>query len=113
MRYVLLVCDDESVELSQEEVARRYAAYTACEDEMRSRGVLVGRERLRPTSASTSVRVRAGQLVIADGPFAETKEQIAGYFVVDCGDLDEAIEMAQLIPAAEHGTVEVRPVWEM
>ena len=48
-----------------------------------------------------------------DGPFAETKEQIAGYFVVDCADLDEAIEMAQLIPAAEHGTVEVRPVWQM
>jgi hypothetical protein len=113
MRYVLLVCDDESVELSQEEVARLYAEYTACEDEMRSRGVLVGRERLRPTSASTSVRVRAGQLVIADGPFAETKEQIAGYFVVDCADLDEAIEMARLIPAAEHGTIEVRPVWEM
>ena len=113
MRYVLLVCDEESVELSQEEMARRYEAYTGCEDEMRSRGVLVGRERLRPTSASTCVRVREGQLVIADGPFAETKEQIAGYFVVDCADLDEAIDMAQLIPAAEHGTVEVRPVWEM
>ena len=113
MRYVLLVCDEESVELSQDEVARRYAEYTACEDEMRSRGVLVGRERLRPTSASTLVRVREGQLVIVDGPFAETKEQIAGYFVVDCADLDEAIEMAQLIPAAEHGTVEVRPVWQM
>jgi hypothetical protein len=113
MRYVLLVCGDESEDLSQDEATRRYAAYTACEDEMRSRGVFVGRERLRPTSASTSVRVRKGQLVIADGPFAETKEQIAGYFVIDCADLDEAIEMAQLIPAAEHGTVEVRPVWQM
>ena len=113
MRYVLLVCGDESVELSQDEIARRYAAYTACEDEMRARGVFVGRERLRPTSASTSVRVREGQLVISDGPFAETKEQIAGYFVIDCADLDEAIELAQLIPAAEHGTVEVRPVWQM
>ena len=79
MRYVLLVCDDESVELSQEEVARRYAAYTACEDEMRSRGVLVGRERLRPTSASTSVRVRAGQLVIA--PLRSTEISIRRSFV--------------------------------
>jgi hypothetical protein len=113
MRYVLLVCGDESAALSQDEIARRYTAYTACEDEMRARGVLVGRERLRPTSASTSVRVREGQLVISDGPFAETKEQIAGYFVIDCADLDEAIELAQLIPAAEHGTVEVRPVWQM
>jgi hypothetical protein len=112
MRYVLLVCGEESVELSQDEIDRRYAAYTACEDEMRGRGVLVERERLRPTSASTSVRVREGQLVISDGPFAETKEQIAGYFVIDCADLDEAIELAQLIPAAEHGTVEVRPVWQ-
>ena len=113
MRYVLLVCDDESVELAPEEVSSRYAAYTACEDEMRARGVLVGRERLRPTSASTTLRVRDGQLVIADGPFAETKEQIAGYFVVDCRDIDEAIELAQLIPAARQGMVEVRPVWEM
>jgi hypothetical protein len=94
VRYVLLVCDDESVELNAEEVAGRYAAYTACEDEMRARGVLIGRERLRPTSASTCVRVRDGQLLIADGPFAETKEQVAGYFVVDCADLDEAIELA-------------------
>jgi len=113
VRYVLLVCDDESIELTANEVSGRYAAYTECEDEIRARGALVGRERLRPTSASTTVRVRNGQLVIADGPFAETKEQIAGYFVVDCRDLDEAIELAQLIPAAQHGTVEVRPVWEM
>ena len=113
MRYVLLVCDDESVELAPEEVSSRYAAYTACEDEMRARGVLVGRERLRPTSASTTLRVRDGQLIIADGPFAETKEQIAGYFVVDCRDLDEAIELAQLIPALHHGMIEVRPAWEM
>ena len=64
-------------------------------------------------SASTSVRVRDGDLVIADGPFAETKEQIAGYFVVEAKDLDEAIDLASLIPAASHGTIEVRPVWEM
>jgi hypothetical protein len=113
MRYVLLVCGDESEELSEDEIARRYAAYTACEDEMRARGVFVGRERLRPTAASTSVRVREGQLVISDGPFAETKEQIAGYYLIECGDVDEAIELAALIPAAGYSMVEVRPVWEM
>jgi hypothetical protein len=113
MRYVLLVCDDEGVELTQEQADRRYAEYTAVQDEMEARGVLRGRERLRPTSSSTSVRVRDGGLVIADGPFAETKEQIAGFYVLDCNDLDEAIEIAAKIPAARSGTIEVRPVWEM
>jgi hypothetical protein len=113
MRYVLLVCNDESEQLTTEETNARYAAYTACQKEMESRGVLVTRERLRPTSTSTTVRFRGNQLVIADGPFAETKEQIAGYFVVEVGDLDEAVELASLIPAASHGTIEVRPIWEM
>jgi hypothetical protein len=113
VRYVLLVCDDESVELTPTEVEERHAAYTRSQDEMEARGVLVDRERLRPTSASTTVRVRNGELVIADGPFAETKEQIAGYYVVECEDLDEAIELAALIPATHYATVEVRPVWEM
>jgi hypothetical protein len=113
MRYVLLVCNEETEQVPPEEAESRYAAYMACEDQMKARGVFVGRERLRPTSASTTVRARDGQLIIADGPFAETKEQVAGYFVVDCKDLDEAIELAALIPAVEHGTIEVRPVWEM
>jgi hypothetical protein len=113
MRYVLLVCNEESAELSPAETEERFSAYVRCQEEMESRGVLIARERLRPTSASTSVRVRNGDLVIADGPFAETKEQIAGYFVVEAKDLDEAVELASLIPAAKHGTIEVRPVWEM
>jgi hypothetical protein len=113
MRYVLLVCNEETEELTPEEARSRYAAYTRCEEQMRARGAFVGRERLQPTSASTTLRARQGQLVIADGPFAETKEQIAGYFVVECEDLDSAIELAKLIPAVEHGSVEVRPVWEM
>jgi hypothetical protein len=113
MRYVLLVCDDENVDLSPEGVEQRFAAYTGFQDEMEARGVLVSRERLRPTSSSTTVRVRQDDVVIADGPFAETKEQIAGFYVVDCEDLDEAIEVASKIPAAQWGTIEVRPVWEM
>jgi hypothetical protein len=113
MRYVLLVCDEENAELSAGEQQARFAAYTAFQDEMQARGVLVGRERLRPTSSSTTVRIREAGLVVADGPFAETKEQIAGFYVIECADLDEAVEVAAKVPAARSGTVEVRPVWEM
>lgn len=79
MRYALLVCSDESAmeELTPEGVEQLAAGFDAFEEEMRARGVLTGRERLRPTSTATTVRVRAGDLVVADGPFAETKEQIA------------------------------------
>ena len=77
------------------------------------RGVLQGGERLRPTADATTVRVREGEVLSTDGPFAETKEQLAGYFLVDCKNLDEAIEVAALIPGAKSGSVEVRPIWEM
>jgi hypothetical protein len=113
MRYVLLVCDDESDELTPNDVKERKAAYSRCQAEMEGRGVLVDSQRLRPTSASTIVKERNVELVIADGTFAETKEQIAGYYLVECEDLDEAVEVAALIPAVRYGTVEVRPVWEM
>jgi hypothetical protein len=119
VRYALLVCDDETLELSQEEEAAQVAAYAAFWAQMEARGVLVSRERLRPTcerlrptSTATTVRVREGNLVIADGPFAETKEQIAGFYIVECADLDEAIAVAAQVPAARSGTIEVRPVWE-
>lgn len=113
MRYALLVCYDEDEEPSAEEQERRYAAHVAFQDELEARGTFVSRERLRSTSASTTVRRRDGGLVVADGPCAETKEQIAGFFIVECADLDEAIELAAKIPAVDHGTIEVRPVWEM
>ena len=76
-------------------------------------GVLQGGERLRLTSDATTVRVRNGETLTTDGPFAETKEQLAGYFLVDCKDLDEAIEVAARIPGAKDGSIEVRPIWEM
>ena len=113
MRYALLVCDDENAVLSPERRQERFAEFTAFQDEMEARGVLRGSERLRPTTSATTVRVRDGGLVIADGPFAETKEQIAGFYLVDCRDVDEAIEVASKIPGAQCGTIEVRPVWEM
>jgi hypothetical protein len=113
MRYALLICNDENVVVTPEGRQERSAAFAAFQDEMQARGVLLGSERLRPTSSSTTVRVRDGGVVIADGPFAETKEQIAGFYLVDCRDLDEAIEVASKIPGAKYGTIEVRPVWEM
>ena len=115
MRYLLMICTDESGwgALSPSELSAMDAGYAAFGEEMGRRGVLLGGERLRPTSDATTVRVRGGDVVTSDGPFAETKEQIGGYYMVDCKDLDEAIEGASKIPGAQHGTIEVRPIWEM
>jgi hypothetical protein len=110
MRYALLICQDESVVVGTDPV--RVAAFDAFNERMSARGLLAGSERLRPTATATTVQVRDGDLVIADGPFAETQEQIAGFYLVDCKDLDEAIEVASQIPAAQWGTIEVRPIWE-
>ncbi len=112
MRYAMLVCAGERTEVSDEERARREAAFTRFLGEMRERGVLHAGEWLRGAETATTVRCfDGGDIVIADGPFAETSEQIVGVFVVDCKDLDAAIETAATVPAAWHGTVEVRPVW--
>jgi hypothetical protein len=114
MRYQLLICVDETlVDAKPEENEGMSADYAAFVEEMGARGVLQGGERLRPTTDATTVQVRNGEVLTADGPFAETKEQIGGYCVVDCKDLDEAIEVAAKIPSAQHGTIEVRPIWEM
>jgi len=115
MRYLLMICTEESADeaASPEEQAAGMAEYGAFMEEMGTRGVLQGGERLRPTTDATTVRVRDGETVTSDGPFAETKEQVGGYFVVDCKDLDEAIEVAAKIPGAKFGSIEVRPIWEM
>ena len=115
MRYALLICTEESVEgaMSPDETSTEMAGYMAFGEEMGSRGVLQGGERLRPTTDATTVRVRDGEVLTSDGPFAETKEQIGGFYLVDCKDLDEAIEVAAKIPGARHGSVEVRPIWDM
>ena len=108
MRYLLIHCVTEpgpGPEL-EPDIASALAAWL---DEMTERGVLVDGDRLRPTSDATTVRVRADEVLIADGPFAETKEQVAGYDVIDCADLDEAIDVASKHPTARLGTIEVRP----
>jgi hypothetical protein len=114
MRYALLICTDETAvqALSPEEGSAMLSEYGAFSEEMGSRGVLQGGERLRPTTDATTVRVRDGEVLTSDGPFAETKEQIGGYYVVDCKDLDEAIDVASKIPGARVGTIEVRPIWD-
>ena len=115
MRYALLICteDKRQAEMSEDEAATQMAEYMAFGEEMGARGVLQGGERLKPAASATTVRVRDGEVLTSDGPFAETKEQMAGFYLVDCKDLDEAIEVASKIPGAQHGSIEVRPVWEM
>ena len=111
MRYALMICTDETP--TGDDETALLAEYAAFGEEMGRRGVLQGGERFRPTTDATTVRVRDGEVLTSDGPFAETKEQIGGYFVVDCKDLDAAIEVAAKIPAARTGSIEVRPIWEM
>src|ERR1700745_1291899 len=110
MRYLLMICTDEVAydALSPDEASASMAGYMKFGEEMGARGVLQGGERLRPTSDATTVRVRDGETLTTDGPFAETKEQVGGYFIVDCKDLDEAIEIAAKIPGAAYGSIEVR-----
>jgi hypothetical protein len=115
MKYLLMIYGDEASQaaLSPEEGAQMMAAYDKFGEEFGAKGVMRGGERLRPTSDATTVRVRNGQLATADGPYAETKEQIGGYFVIECDNLDEAIGVAAAVPAAHVGAVEVRPIWDM
>ena len=115
MRYLLMICADEQQvgAMSEREGSAILAEYGKFMDEMGKRGVLQGGERLQPTKKAATVQVRNGRVLTSDGPFAETKEQLGGYFMVDCRDKDEAIEIASKIPGARLGTIEVRPIWEM
>jgi hypothetical protein len=115
MRYILLICEDENAAMaaSPAEGEAMMADYGKFGEEMGKRGVLQTGERLRPTTDATTVQVRNDKVLTSDGPFAETKEQIGGFYIVDCKDVDEAIEVAAKIPGARIGTIEVRPIWEM
>ena len=115
MRYLMMICSDEKQIAAVSEAAGSalLAEYGKFMEEMSKRGVLQGGERLQPTNTAATVQVRNGRVITSDGPFAETKEQLGGYFMVDCKDKDEAIEIASKIPGARLGTIEVRPIWEM
>jgi hypothetical protein len=111
MRYLMLICGDEQLDLSEREAADLDAAGRAWAAEMDARGVRVTGNRLATTESATTVRVREGEVLVSDGPFAETKEQIGGFDLIDCADLDEALEVAGLHPVARIGTIELRPLW--
>jgi hypothetical protein len=112
MRYALTIYTDESQRenATPEQVAQMSQAYGEVTREMEHEGILVAGDGLYPTSTATTVRVRDGQREVTDGPFAETKEQLGGFYVLDCKDLDEAISWAAKIPGSQFGSVEIRPV---
>jgi hypothetical protein len=111
MRYALLTCTDQSALISDQERSRRARALASFENQMREQGVLLASGHLHPAGTAITVRCwDGGDLIIADGPFAATREQIDGLFVIEGNDLDAAIEVATRVPAAWYGTVEVRPL---
>jgi len=112
MKYMLLIYGDE-LALSQEEREHCYVESGRLVEDIKERGQFLATAPLHLTASATSVRVRDGKRLVTDGPFAETREQLGGYFLVDASNLDEAIDIAGRIPGARIGTVEVRPVVEL
>jgi hypothetical protein len=114
MKYLLAIYADEAewAELGEEDRQAMYVEYARFAEDMGRRGMMIDGAELRPTTAATTVRVRDGRTLVTDGPFAETKEQLGGYFVVECESIDDAIEAAGQMPTARHGCIEVRPLVE-
>lgn len=114
MRYLLMIHTDEAAYNARpaEAVTAGNAAYAAYTDALKKAGTWLGGERLRPTDTATIVRIRDGRTEILDGPYADTKEQLGGYYMIEAPDLDAAIAWAARCPGASHGTVELRPIWE-
>ena len=111
MKYMMLVCVAEGTELGPEEAARIGPDTEAWAEEMDRRGIRLQGNQLRPVSDATTVCMRGGEVLIADGPFAETKEQVGGFCLIEAADLDEAVAVAAEHPAATYGTIEVRELW--
>jgi hypothetical protein len=113
MKYLALIYADEAAwqAFSPEEQAAAYAQYGAFAEEARQAGVMVGGEELDATATATTVRVRGDETLVTDGPFVELKEALGGYFVFECGSLDDACAWAAKCPGAEHGTIEVRQLY--
>lgn len=112
MQYLALIYAEDGVspQPGQPEFDDYMNGYISATKTFQETGVMMGGEALQDTSTATSVRVRNGKTETMDGPFAETKERLGGYYLLDCKDLDQAIEMASLIPDAKYGTVELRPI---
>jgi hypothetical protein len=114
MKYMLLICRDEPVwdKMTSTERQQIYAEMVRLSDELAAKGQYLGGSPLYPSSAATSVRVRDGKRLVTDGPFAETREQLGGFMLIDVEDLDEAIAIAARLPLARTSTIEIRPVRE-
>ena len=115
MQVMLLIHSDDQAWDAMPDSAKQeaMAAYRAYADALVQAGAMRGGERLRPATEALTVRVRDGQPVVLDGPYAETKEQLGGYFIIEVADMQEAARWAARCPGAAHGTMEVRPVWTM
>lgn len=114
MRYLLMIYSNEQQDAQHtpeqgEAIMQAYYAFT---NELQESGAMLGGEALHPTNSATTVRVRNGQTSSTDGPFAETKEQLGGFYMINCDNLDEAIKWAAKIPGAKDGSIEIRPVME-
>ncbi len=112
MQFIALIHNDEASwqELSDDERSEVYAGYTTLSKEASEAGVMVDGSELAPVSAATTVRVRDAQTLVTDGPYAEIKEALGGYFIFECPSIDDAVDWAARIPAAAQGAIEVRPV---
>jgi hypothetical protein len=113
MQYLLMIYDDESAfaKAKPEDMGQLMGAYQAYTEALRASGAMLGSNRLRETNAATTVRVVDGKTQVLDGPYAETKEQLGGYYLIDVADLDAALSWAARCPGATTGTMEVRPVY--
>jgi hypothetical protein len=109
VRYVILIYDNEATAPNEGAEMAKWYEYT---ERLKASGSYVGGEALQPTSTATTVRKQGDRVLVTDGPFAETKEQLGGFYLVDCKDIDEALRWAAEIPSAGRGPVEVRPVWD-
>ena len=113
MKYLCLIYQDEKQQLSgsREQLEQVQQEYQAFAEHIKQSGHYIGSNGLKPTDAATTVRVRNGKLSTTDGPFAETKEQLGGYFLIEAKDLNDAIQVAARVPSARWGSIEVRPIW--
>ncbi len=113
MKYLCLICADTLMEqMPEADAEKHYEEYFEFTESIRRSGHFMGGNRLEPPQAATTVRVRKGKVSTTDGPFAETKEQLGGYYLIEARDLNEAIQVASRIPGARLGCVEVRPIAE-
>jgi hypothetical protein len=113
MRYMLLIyTDDAGQELDEAGLHALYQEYFQLGDDLRAQQKLISSEELVPVTSATTVQVRNGDMLVTDGPFAETKETLGGYYLIEADSLDEAIEWAARIPSARHGKVEIRPLYD-